>query len=104
MITLHQFEFRICDGWKNKPMSVDTNLQKPEGQAEPERFGPGSDIYRSHPEQVVDIIDNTHIRAQNIYPVYRPQYLVLSLDSSRRQDEPLDPEMLDATWKVLELS
>jgi ATP adenylyltransferase/5',5'''-P-1,P-4-tetraphosphate phosphorylase II len=104
MITLHQFEFRICDGWKNKPMSVDTNLQKPEGQAEPERFGPGSDIYRSHPEQVVDIIDNTHILALNIYPVYRPQYLVLSLDSYRRQDEPLDPEMLDATWKVLELS
>jgi ATP adenylyltransferase/5',5'''-P-1,P-4-tetraphosphate phosphorylase II len=104
VITFRQFEFRVCDGWKNKPMTVDANLQKTAGQVEPERFGPGSDIYRSDPEQVVEIIDNAHILALNIYPVYRPQYLVLSLDSYRRQDEPLDPEMLDAAWKVLELS
>jgi ATP adenylyltransferase len=53
---------------------------------------------------VIAIINGTHILTLNAFPVYRPQYLVLSLDSFRRQDEPLDREMLDATWGVLERS
>jgi ATP adenylyltransferase/5',5'''-P-1,P-4-tetraphosphate phosphorylase II len=85
-------------------MTVDAKLEIPDGRPEPETFGPGSDIYRSDPEQVIGTINDTHVVALNIYPAYRPQYLMLALDSYRRQDEPLDLEILEASWQFLQQS
>lgn len=82
-------------------MTVNDALPTHEDQFERERFGPGSDIYKSHPDQVIGTINNTHVLALNIYPVFRPQYLLLNLDSYRSQNDPLDLEDIEASWSVL---
>jgi ATP adenylyltransferase/5',5'''-P-1,P-4-tetraphosphate phosphorylase II len=79
-------------------MTVDDALPT---QVEPEKFGPGSDIYKSHPDQVIGTINDTHVLALNIYPVFRPQYLLLNIDSYRSQNEPLDLQDVEASWTFL---
>lgn len=95
------FELRICPSWAKKPLSVDDALPTEEDKPVPELFGPGSDIYKSHPDQVIGMINNTHVLALNIYPVFRPQYLLLAANSYRRQDEPMDLEDIEASWSFL---
>jgi ATP adenylyltransferase/5',5'''-P-1,P-4-tetraphosphate phosphorylase II len=70
-------------------------------QGETEKFGPGSDINLSHPNQVIGTINSTHILALNIYPVFRPQYLLLTFDSYRSQSEALDLQDVEASWDFL---
>ena len=82
-------------------MTVNESLSTQAGQIEPEKFGPGSDIYKSHPDQVIGTINNTHVLALNIYPVFRPQYLLLNLDSYRSQDDHLDLQDIEAAWSFL---
>jgi len=96
------FEFRICPTWSKKPMMIDAALPTEKEQEEPEKFGPGSDIYKSHPNQVIGTINDTHVLALNIYPVFRPQYLLLTLNSYRSQNEPLDLQDIEATWAFLQ--
>ena len=64
-------------------------------------FGPNNDIVKSHPDQVVGYINNTHILALNAYPVFRPQYLLLRNNSYRSQDEPLDLQDVAAALSFL---
>lgn len=45
---------------------------------------------------------NTHVLAFNRFCVFRPQYLLLTADSYRRQTELLDASDLKAAWAVLE--
>ena len=94
-------EFRICPSWSKKPMTVTDELCTDGLQTEPERFGPGSDIYKSHPDQVIGTVNDTHVVALNIYPVFRPQYLLLNLDSYRSQNDPLDLQDFEASWDLL---
>jgi ATP adenylyltransferase len=82
-------------------MTVDAAVAASKSVSEPEKFGPGSDINKDHPDQVIDIINNTHILALNAYPVFRPQYLLLALDSYRSQDEPMDLQDFEASWMFL---
>jgi ATP adenylyltransferase len=76
---------------------------KTEYEDEAKKFGPGSDINLSHPNQVIGIINSTHILALNIYPVFRPQYLLLTLDSYRKQNELLDLHDLAASLEFLNM-
>jgi ATP adenylyltransferase/5',5'''-P-1,P-4-tetraphosphate phosphorylase II len=85
-------------------MTVEATLPTQDDEEEPEKFGPGSDIYKSHPEQVIGTINNTHVLALNIYPVFEPQYLLLTLDSYRDQDEDLDLQDVEAAWAFLNSS
>ena len=82
-------------------MTVNDTLSTQTDQIEPEKFGPGSDIYKSHPDQIIGTMNNTHVLALNIYPVFRPQYLLLSLDSYRSQDDHLDLQDIEAAWSFL---
>jgi ATP adenylyltransferase/5',5'''-P-1,P-4-tetraphosphate phosphorylase II len=82
-------------------MTVDAAVVASQADSKPEKFGPGSDIHKDHPDQVIDSINNTHILALNAYPVFRPQYLLLTLDSYRSQDEPMDLQDFAASWKFL---
>jgi len=68
------------------------------------KFGPGSDINFSHPSQVLCTISSTQFIALNIYPIFRPQFLVLTLDSYCLQSEALDLEDFEASLKFLEES
>lgn len=83
-------------------MTIDAALPTKKGKKEPEKFGPGSDIYKSHPNQVIGTINDTHVLVLNIYPVFRPQYLLLTLNSYRSQNEPLDLQDIEATWAFLQ--
>jgi len=83
-------------------MTVDAAFVATQADSEPEKFGPGSDILKDHPDQVIDSINGTHILAFNAYPVFRPQYLLLTLDSYRSQNEPMDLQDFEASWKFLD--
>ncbi|KAK4895531.1 hypothetical protein LTR27_006313 [Elasticomyces elasticus] len=96
------FEIRICPGWSKKPLTVHDKVHTDGDATEPEMLGPGSDILKSHPDQVVGHINNTHIVAINIYPVSRPQYLLLREDSYRSQNEPLDLLDFKAAWSFIQ--
>lgn len=82
-------------------MTVDATVPTLQANSEPEKFGPGSDIYKDHPDQVIDSINETHVLALNAYPVFRPQYLLLALDSYRSQNEPMDLQDFEASWTFL---
>ncbi|KAF6804048.1 tetraphosphate phosphorylase 2 (ATP adenylyltransferase) [Colletotrichum musicola] len=95
-----QFEFRVCPAFKGKPFTLENKVPT-SSNSEPETFGPTSDINKSHPDQIIGYINGTHILALNIYPVYRPQFLVLTVDSSLSQDDPLSLEDIAAAWSAL---
>lgn len=101
LTSILQFEFRICPSWANKPMTVDAKIDTGDHQHKLETFGPDSDIIKAHTDQIITIINDTHILALNAYPVFRPQYLLLTQDSYRLQDEPLDMDDVAAVAKVL---
>jgi ATP adenylyltransferase len=70
-------------------------------QKEVARFGPGSDLPNSDPGLVVTTVRNTHLLIINKFCVFRPQLLLLTSDSYRRQHEPLDLEDFAAVCTVL---
>jgi ATP adenylyltransferase/5',5'''-P-1,P-4-tetraphosphate phosphorylase II len=66
-----------------------------------EFFGEGSDIRKSHPDQVLGNLSDTHILALNIFPSSRPHYLLLTMNPRRRQDEVLDSQDIKFAWTLL---
>lgn len=70
--------------------------------ARPVCFGPGSDIANAHPDLLIATVNNTHLLVINKYCVFRPQLLLLTVDSFRRQHEPLCLDDLEAAWTALE--
>lgn len=64
-------------------------------------FGPGSDIGNAHPELLVSTINDTHLVVVNKFPVFRPQLLLLTVDSYQRQWQPLSLADLQAAWVLL---
>ncbi|KAH7347582.1 putative phosphorylase [Plectosphaerella cucumerina] len=93
------FTIRICSGWSQKPAVVGASSST---SGQQERFGPGSDINNSHPDQTVGQLNDTHLVVLNIFPAFRPQYLLLTLDSYRSQYEPLHFEDISASWAFLQ--
>lgn len=66
------------------------------------KFGPGSDIDKGDEGLIIATILDTHLLVINKFCVFRPQYLLLTVNSYRRQYEPLDKEDLDAAWRFLD--
>ncbi|PYH46318.1 putative phosphorylase [Aspergillus saccharolyticus JOP 1030-1] len=96
------FEFQISKSLTNKPQSGQ-GLQ-PSDKDSPDRpatFGPGSDLACPTPDLILATIHETHILVPNGYSVFRPQYLLLTQDSYRRQHEPLSLQDLEAVRAVL---
>lgn len=54
-----------------------------------------------HPDLVLANINDTHLLVANMYCVLRPQLMLLTRDSYRRQHEPLSAEDIDAAKAVL---
>ena len=65
-------------------------------------FGPGSDIFNADPDLTISTIHKTHRLVLNRYCVFRPQYLILTIDSYRRQTELLDESDVWAAWTALQ--
>ncbi|RAH67361.1 uncharacterized protein BO66DRAFT_441080 [Aspergillus aculeatinus CBS 121060] len=123
------FEFRISQSLTNKPQSGEglkppnenrnnsrssssrssssnnnddsSNSDNKDGSSKPATFGPGSDLACPTPDLIIATIHTTHILVPNGYSVFRPQFLLLTQDSYRRQHENLDREDLEAARAVL---
>ncbi|EAW17314.1 putative phosphorylase [Aspergillus fischeri NRRL 181] len=97
------FEFHISPSLRTKPASIGDNFQSSDS-ASPEGFGPGSDIANDDPNLLIAIINHTHLLVINKFSVFRPQLLLLTCDSYRRQHEPLTVEDFAAIQSVLSSS
>ncbi|KAL4875718.1 ATP adenylyltransferase-domain-containing protein [Aspergillus karnatakaensis] len=96
-------EFHISPSLSKKPQDGDP-ISGHENQSakKPELFGPGSDIANDDPAMVIETINNTHLLVLNKFCMFRPQLLLLTSDSYRRQREPLGLEDLSAACTVLD--
>jgi ATP adenylyltransferase/5',5'''-P-1,P-4-tetraphosphate phosphorylase II len=65
------------------------------------KWGLGSDLYCPDERLKLAKLNGTHDLALNLFCVDRPQLLLLTLDSFRRQQEPLDHDDLAAALQVL---
>ncbi|KAE8557608.1 hypothetical protein EYB25_002315 [Talaromyces marneffei] len=92
-----QFEFRTSQTLQAKPQ-----LGQPLPVANGKKtFGPGSDMALVHPDLVLANINDTHLLVANLYCVFRPQLMLLTKDSYRRQHESLSAEDLAAAEAFL---
>lgn len=64
-------------------------------------FGLGSDIANDHPDICITTVNETHYLIINKFPVFRPMLLLLTVDSYRRQHEPLVLEDIEAAWSTI---
>jgi len=83
----------------NKPATIHTSLG-PECDVVA-KFGPGSDIPCADERLKIGLINGSHILAFNKFCIDVPQLLLLTLDSYRRQHEPLDLDDIDAALTAL---
>ncbi|KAL1613939.1 hypothetical protein SLS54_010149 [Diplodia seriata] len=94
------FQFRICPALARKPQLQDA----PDDNKPTRTFGPGSDLEFADDKLLLCTINETHHLVLNKFCVFRPQYVLLTADSFRRQDEPLslaDFDAVVAAWNRL---
>ncbi|CAI7631021.1 unnamed protein product [Penicillium manginii] len=100
------FCFTVVEALKEKPQageafkSAQSNLGDGT-DAQPETFGPGSDLAFDHPDICITRVNETHFLVINKFPVYRPMLLLLTIDSYRRQFELLNAEDIEAAWNLV---
>ncbi|KIW68953.1 hypothetical protein PV04_04864 [Phialophora macrospora] len=94
-----QFEFRVCPALASKPSTIGATENS--GFDKVPKYGPGSDLADADPKLIVSQIHDTHLLVMNRFAVFRPQYLIITLDSFRRQTEDLDRTDLAAAWAVM---
>ncbi|KIW89483.1 uncharacterized protein Z519_09639 [Cladophialophora bantiana CBS 173.52] len=95
-----EFEFRVCPALASKPATAEATNNTAFEQLP--KYGPGSDLVDADPGLIVTKIHGTHLLVLNRFAVFRPQYLILTLDSFRRQTENLDETDLKAASLVLD--
>jgi ATP adenylyltransferase/5',5'''-P-1,P-4-tetraphosphate phosphorylase II len=96
----------MIESLKSKPQAEDapetTKSNIVNGvSSQPMSFGPGSDIANDHPDVCITTVNETHYLIMNKFPVFRPMLLLLTVDSYRRQHEPLELDDLDAGWSAI---
>ncbi|KAF7122231.1 hypothetical protein CNMCM5793_000188 [Aspergillus hiratsukae] len=97
------FEFHISPSLRTKPAHIGDTSHS-DGSASFEGFGPGSDIANTDPDLLITTINQTHLLVINKFSVFRPQLLLLTCDSYRRQHEPLALEDFAAIYSILRSS
>ena len=64
-------------------------------------FGPGSDIMFEDDRMLIEKLNGSHYFVFNKFPVFPPQFLLLTADSFRRQDQALEADDLAAAIETL---
>ncbi|CAG8888122.1 unnamed protein product [Penicillium egyptiacum] len=99
------FSFHLVESLRTKPQAEDVPETKScltnGANTQPMSFGPGSDIANDHPDLCITTVNGTHYLVINRFPVIRPMLLLLTVDSYRRQYEPLDLEDIEAAWNTI---
>jgi len=94
-----QVEFRVCAALARKPNTFRAALDRTFDKSS--KWGPGSDLYCPDERLKLAKLNGTHDLALNLFCVDRPQLLILTLDSYKRQSDPLDRDDLAAALQVL---
>ncbi|KAJ0418192.1 ATP adenylyltransferase-domain-containing protein [Aspergillus carlsbadensis] len=96
-------EFHISPSLSKKPQDGDpvSGHEDPHARTKPKCFGPGSDIGNGDPGLLLTTVCGTHLLVVNKFCMFRPQLLLLTSDSYRRQREALDVHDLGAACAVL---
>ncbi|KAF2829967.1 hypothetical protein CC86DRAFT_464442 [Ophiobolus disseminans] len=94
----YPIEFRICPALTKKPHKVGASN---EAFQDSRPWGPGSDLFRPSDRLTMCQLNGTHDLALNLFCVDRPQLLVVTSDSYRRQHEPLDADDFTVMLEVL---
>ncbi|KAL4783620.1 ATP adenylyltransferase-domain-containing protein [Aspergillus varians] len=95
-------EFHISPSLSRKPQNGDpVSGHEDPNSKKPECFGPGSDIGNDDPALLLATIRDTHLLVLNKFCMFRPQLLLLTSNSYRRQREPLGLEDLEAACTVV---
>ncbi|KAF7157285.1 hypothetical protein CNMCM5623_001408 [Aspergillus felis] len=97
------FEFYISPSLRTKPAYIGDSFHS-NNSAVFEGFGPGSDIANEDPDLLIATINRTHLLVINKFSVFRPQLLLLTCDSYRRQHEALTVEDFAAIHSILRSS
>lgn len=98
-----KLEFRICPIFTKKPHTIGAKLDRTFATTGETIWGPGSDLYCPDPRMKIAVLNQTHDLAFNMFCVDRPQFLLLTLDSWRRQDELLDGDDFEAALQMLRI-
>lgn len=91
-------EFRICPALATKPHTIGATNS---AFNHTRKWGPGSDMYCPDERLILTQLNGTHDLAFNLFCVDRPQLLMLTLDSYKRQHEPLEEDDFKAVLEVL---
>ena len=94
-----QLEFRICPAFARKPHTVGIQLDSSFDKSR--QWGPGSDLYCPDERMRIAQLNGTHDFAFNMFCADRPQFLLLTLDSYRRQNELLDRADFEAALVMM---
>ncbi|RMZ74290.1 ATP adenylyltransferase [Pyrenophora seminiperda CCB06] len=94
----YPIEFRICPALATKPHTIGATNH---ALSQSRKWGPGSDLFCPDERLIVTQVNNTHDLALNLFCVDRPQLLMLTLDSYKRQHEALDVDDLEVMLQVL---
>ncbi|ORX97748.1 hypothetical protein BCR34DRAFT_607161 [Clohesyomyces aquaticus] len=95
----YPLEFRICPSLAKKPHTVGAPLKI--GLDDDGKFGPGSDLYYVDKRLKLSRLNNSHTLALNLFSVDKPQFMILTTDSYRRQHEAMDQDDFVAALQVL---
>ncbi|KAI4932393.1 hypothetical protein J4E86_011615 [Alternaria arbusti] len=94
----YPIEFRICPALATKPHTVGAANHAFD---QSRRYGPGSDMFCPDERLNITQLNGTHDLALNLFCVDRPQLLMLTLDSYKRQHEALDLDDFEVMLQVL---
>ncbi|KAJ4989325.1 tetraphosphate phosphorylase 2 (ATP adenylyltransferase) [Stagonosporopsis vannaccii] len=92
-------QFKVCEHLSKKPHTVGAKLSPAFDKSR--KWGPGSDMYCPDERLILGRLNGTHDLALNLFCVDKPQLLMLTLDSYRRQHQPLDRDDLQAALEVV---
>ncbi|ORY19190.1 hypothetical protein BCR34DRAFT_207564 [Clohesyomyces aquaticus] len=95
----YPLQFKICPALSKKPHTIGAKLDPSLSLGR--RWGPGSDLFCPDERLKIAVLNGTHDLALNLFCVDRPQFLLLTLDSYRRQHEPLDVDDFSAALNLL---
>ncbi|KAL2872291.1 uncharacterized protein BJX67DRAFT_2102 [Aspergillus lucknowensis] len=95
-------EFHISTSLSQKPQDGYPVCGHDDPTSEkPECFGLGSDIGNGDPGVLIEAIHKTHVLVFDKFCIFRPQLLLLTSDSYRRQREPLALDDLAVACTVM---
>lgn len=94
-----QVQFKVCEHLSKKPHTVGAKLSPAFDKSR--KWGPGSDMYCPDERLILGQLNGTHDLALNLFCVDRPQLLMLTLDSYKRQHQLLDRDDFEAALEVV---